>query len=129
MNNRKSSTANMQQNLNEELTALLVGVTGDLKEKGDKIIQALNEIIATDTNTNRALLDEYLRELMTASDSRRLRINELKSMLKFMDQVADFLNSSLKDVHSYNEYIKEEKKKLKNRINEKLEEERLKFRR
>lgn len=116
----KSTTASLQENLNQQLKTLLVGIEGDLKNKGEEIIAALNRVISSDTEVNRAILDNQLRELMTASDSKRLHIKELKSMVKFMDQVATFLNTSLQDVHAYNEYIKEEKKKLKERIDEKI---------
>lgn len=113
-----------KEGLQVELGALLASAHGELKEKGEQIADALNKLVAQDNAINRELLGNALRETMMVSDTKNLKLNDLKKMLVFMEHVATFLNSGLKNLHEFNDLVKQEQKKLKERITKAEEQQR-----
>lgn len=107
-----------KEGLKTELGALLASAHGELKEKGEQIAKALDDLVAHDNAINREVLATALRETMTISDTKNLKVKDLKHMLTFMEHVATFLQSGLKNLHEFNDLVKKEQKKLKDRIKE-----------
>lgn len=110
-----------KEGLRTELSTLLASAQGELKEKGEQIAAALDTLVAQDNAINRELLSNAIREAMTVSDTKNLKLAELKKMNVFMEHVATFLQSGLKNYHEFNDLVKKEQKKLRDRI-EKVQE-------
>jgi hypothetical protein len=108
-----------KEGLRTELSALLSSAHGELKEKGKQVAEALDKLVKEDTLINRELLSTAIRETMTSPSTKDP--TDLKKVYVFMEHVATYLQTDLQKYHEFNELVKNEQKRLRERI-EKVQE-------
>lgn len=120
-----------KETLQVELKSLLTAAHGEIKDAATNISNALDQLIKDQSQRNKELFAAAIKEAMAIPKSVHFKSADeqvKKVMLEILEHAKEFLQSGLQDVIALNEKIKQEKKKLKARI-DKIEDEKRQFRR
>lgn len=106
-----------KDNLQTDLNSVLLSISGKIDPNtAQKIQQAMDKLLEQDNKFNREVLTASVDELLIISDSKDLRLEEVKKILVFLESLKDFLSKDLDSLSAFNNYIKEEQRKVRNRI-------------
>ena len=108
---------NSKDNLQTELNSVLLSISGKMDSNAaQKIQNAMDKLLEQDNKYNREVLTAAVDELLIISDSKDLRQEEVKKILVFLESLKNFLSKDLDSLSRYNNHIKEEQRKVRNRI-------------
>jgi len=125
----------IKDSLQTDLNSILLTVEGKIdanmaqkiKNTAQKIKQAMDKLLEQDSKFNRDILVSAVDELLIISDSKELRTEEIKKILKFLESLKDFLEKGLKNLSEYNNILNEEQRKIKTRMEDIRETQRMRF--
>lgn len=107
--------------LQVELNSLLAGAHGEIKDAAEKIAGALDELIKSETNQNRKMFENAVQQAMTIPNSEHFMSADKQvkqAMVSILEHAREVVDLKLNDLTAANAAIKEQKKKLKERIEE-----------
>lgn len=110
-----------KETLKSELASLLATTHGEIQEAAQSIADALDKLIQTEGAENKAKFEAVLLQAMSIPKSSHFSAADPKVKQAIMDILAlaqEVLDSGLNDLIAANQKIKDEKKKLKQRIHE-----------
>jgi allophanate hydrolase subunit 1 len=117
-----------KDSLQTDLNSVLATVEGKLDAAtAQKIKQAMDRLLEQDNKFNREILVSAVDELLIIGDSKELHKDEIKKILKFLESLKDFLTKGLKNLYEYDNILKAEQRKVKDRIEDVRETQRIRF--
>jgi hypothetical protein len=117
-----------KDSLQTDLNTVLTTVEGKIDpETAKKIKQAMDKLLEQDNKFNREVLVSAVDELLIIGDSKELHKEEIKKILKFLESLKDFLTRGLKNLYEYDNVLKEEQRKVRERIVDMRETQRMRF--
>jgi hypothetical protein len=107
----------LKDNLQTDLNSVLLSINGKIdSDTAQKIQQAMDKLLEQDNKFNREVLVASVDELLIICDSKELHQGEIKKILVFLESLKDFLSKGLNSLSAYNNVLKEEQRKILNRI-------------
>lgn len=117
-----------KDSLQGDLNSVLLSIEGKIDPSiAQKIQQAMDKLLEQDNKFNRDVLANAVDGLLIISDSKELHKKEIKKILIFLGSLKDFLTRGLKNLYEYDNILKEEQRKVKARIEDIQETQRLRF--
>lgn len=110
-----------QESLQVELASFLASAHGEIRQAAEEIVKALNGLIKEGNEKNKRLFKEAIMKAMVVPESSYFHKADkqvqqaLKEILK---HAKEFLDVTVTDLIALNEKIKQEQKRLKERIKE-----------
>jgi len=118
----------IKKSVQTDLNTVLTTVEGRIDSKtAQKIKQAMDRLLEQDNKFNREVLVAAVDELLILGDFNQLHKNEITKILKFLQSLKSFLTTGLKNLYEYDNLLKEEQRKVKDRIHDVREKQRLRF--
>lgn len=114
-----------KESLKAELTNLLVTAHGDIKQAAEKIAKAVDALIKKEGPQSKEMLIIAISQAMSIPKSPYFKVadGEVKqALMNILEHAKEVIDKGLNDPIALNEYIKQEQKKLKERIHH-IEEE------
>jgi hypothetical protein len=117
-----------KDNLQKDLHSILASTEGKIDPAtARKIKEAMDRLLEQDNKFNREILVNAVDELLIIGDSKELHKEEIKKILKFLESLKGFLSKGLKNLYEYDNLLKEEQRKVNQRIEDIREEHRARF--
>lgn len=110
-----------KESLHGELSSLLTTTHGEIRDAAEEITHALEELIRQENAKNRELFEAVVQQAMVLPHSSHFQLADAKvreALIDMLNQAKELLNSGLDNLIEANQKIKEDKKKLKERIKE-----------
>jgi hypothetical protein len=123
-----------KDSLKSDLNTVLVTVEGKIDPaSAQRIKQAMDKLLEHDNKFNREVLVSAVDELLIVGDSKELNTQEIKKILTFLKSLKNFIAVGLKNLYEYDAVLYnallEEQQKVRKRIENIQETERVRFRR
>ncbi len=110
-----------KETLQVELSALMTSGHGEIKHAAEEMAQALDKLIKEGGELNEKIFREAINRAMLLPGHdyfNNLDAKVRKVMLELLEHAQQFLDAKVTDLVALNEKIKQEKKRLKDRIKE-----------
>lgn len=104
-----------------ELTGFLATTHGEITGAAKKIAESLDALIKNKNKQNEAIFIAAIKEAMAIPknpDFKHADEQVKKALLEILGEAKEFIHTGLQDFVAFNEKIKQEKNKLKKRVEE-----------